>query len=260
MKTTFGLLAIGAIALATMAGCTGDSVQPTAAGSAYTPDDVVGPQVLMRPINEFVSSQGTYCIDNGSGECQLYAKPVANHIAFFEPNKRKIMMVDYAGTTNAFLRDKAGRDFGTTFSGDIREERMDDGRARVTVHLLSSQAIAYVLNGDDLMNSPTFIGTRPIDMMNPETKGEATGNVDMTITYINMGPGMPIPDLLQLMRAPQPGQQLLDAQFAFKGTGMNRVSGQTTSFVITQNGPIMPAMPGHDMTTPPTANASLQMY
>ena len=261
MKTTRGLLAIGALALTAITGCTGDSVQPTAAGSAYTPDDVV--DVRQRPINDFVIAQGTYCADNGAGECTLYAKPVANHIAFYEPNKRKLMLVDYAATTNGYLRDKAGRDFGTTYDGEIREEPMGDGRYRVTVHLKTHQALAYVLNGEDMASSPLFIGSRPADLtqMTPEAKMQAaTGELDMTLTYVNQAPGLPVPDLIQLMRAPQPGQQLLESQFTFKGSGINRLSGQPTTFAITQNGPIMSMMPGHETSAPPVANASLAMY
>jgi len=259
MNTTFRLLAIGALAITTIAGCTGDSVQPTAAGSAYTPDDVVGPR--QRPIQEFVAAQGMWCADNGTGECMLYAKPVANHIAFFEPQKGKLMMVDYAGTTNAFLRDKAGRDFGTRTTGEITEEPTSDGRWKVTVHVQTFGALAYVLNGQDMMNSPVFVGSRPVDLMNPDMKGNAaTGDLDMIVTYLSPAPGMAIPDLIQLVRMPQQGQQLLQTQFTFKGKGINMMSGQPMSFAISQNGPILPAMPGYETTTPPTANATLSMY
>jgi hypothetical protein len=261
MKTTLRLLALGALALTAITGCTGDSVQPTAAGSAYTPDDVVN--VGQRPIADFIAGQGTWCMDNGSGECMLYAKPVANHIGFYDIDKRKLMMIDYATTTNSYLRDKAGRDFGTTFDGEIREEPTGDGRYRVTVHLRTQNALAYVLNGEDIMASPLFIGARPIDLMEmtPEAKAQvATGNLDMMITYINVAAGLPVPDLMQLVRAPQPGQQLLESQFTFKGTGINRITGQPTTFAITQNGPIMPSIPGQDPSTLPTAPASISFY
>src|SRR5687768_8770527 len=119
MKTNLKLVALGALAVTVMAGCTGDSVQPTAAGSAYNEEDVVklppsgqppteeqpSGHVMHRAIGEFISTQGTFCMDDGSGQCMIYAQPVQNHIAFYDAQKNKTIMVDYAGTTNAFMRD-----------------------------------------------------------------------------------------------------------------------------------------------------------
>lgn len=261
MKTTLKLLALSTLAVTAMAGCTGDSVQPTAAGSAYSEEDVVRHPTpgMVRPVGEFLASQGSYCMPDGQGGCITYAMPVQNHIAFYDEAKRKTIMVDYAGTTNMFMREKAGMDYRTTFSGDMREEPMPDGRSRVTVHYTGENALVYIVNGTDIANGPLFLGTRPNELMNPEKKG-TTGYMELTVSYINQAPGMPVPDLMQLVRFPQPGQQLLETRFAFKGSGVN-FSGQPTNFMIEQQGPVMPSMPGMDFrVSPPTAHATMTMY
>lgn len=261
MKTTLKLLALSTLALTAMAGCTGDSVQPTAAGSAYNEEDVVKNPgaVMVRPVGDFLASQGTHCMPDGQGGCITYVNPVMNHIAFYDEGMRKTIMVDYAGTTSMFMRDKAGMDYRTSFAGDVREERMPDGRSRVTVHYSGENALVYVLDGNDVMNSPVFLGARPMDMMRPDIKG-TTGRMEFTVSYINQAPGLRVPDLMQLVRFPRPGQQLLETQFTFKGSGVS-VDGKPVDFVIEQQGPVMPAMPGMDMRmSPPTAHARMTMY
>jgi hypothetical protein len=80
------------------------------------------------------------------------------------------------------------------------------------------------------------------------------------VSYINQAPGMPIPDLIQLARFPQPGQQLLEMQLTYKGSGINAF-GKPMNFVIEQQGPIMPALPGADFRmSPPAANATITVY
>lgn len=262
MKTTLKLVTLGALAAMGIAGCTGDSVQPTAAGSANivgTNGDPYSQPAQMRPIEAFTSGQGTWCADYGSGECMLYAKPVQNHLALYEEKNNRTIMVDYAGLTNMYLRQNGGTDYGTIVNGVIREEPMPDGRSRVTVHLNAERALVYMVNGTDVMSSPVWMGVRPIDLLNPANQG-VLASVEMTVNYINSAPGLPIPDLMQLVRAPQPGQMLQETRIVVRGNGTT-MSGKPVNFQVEQNGPIMPSIPGTDMRyAPPAGQATMTFY
>lgn len=191
----------------------------------------------IRPIEDFVERQGTYCLDidfNGAyvdeivdgnfvGDCPtgapplIFVPPVANFIGSFDPDNGRLASVDYAGLANYW----AGGAFGTTFSGTVIERPLADGRALVEVLLRTKNALTWVVDGNihpDLgFNGPLLFGNRA-----PEVVGgaePALGRSHIKYEFINTAPGADLPDLIQLFISPEEGQELLSSRSNDQATG-----------------------------------------
>lgn len=242
-----------------VASCTGDSLQPTASKNAYTP--TTGPKE--RPISDFLSAQGTYCVDpEGKGDCFLYVPPAGNYAAWHAPDPGLTMYIDYAGVANRWVGEQHPGASFSTYSGRVVEEPLSDGRARITVQLTMKNAMVYMVKGTDLANSEAVFGYRT-DKLEGSTEPPAMGNGTMTLTLINPAPGMPIPDLVQLAKFPQEGQKLLKLTFRFdaSGTFRDQMGGERQANIsVYSSGPIMAGYPGQESMTPPMAYSSLSVY
>jgi len=195
-------------------------------------------QTKQRPIDDFVSTQGTFCIDDGAGGCLLFVPPDPNFVgwstvlpdetgAFKLPVVRSrpaiplFAGVDYAGVADAYA---AGRD--PVVTGTVTERRLSDGRAEVTVLLHTKNANVFVidldLSGDvldQIANKPTLFGHRPRDVL--AGAGQALADSLLHVRFINTAPGAPLPDLLQLNSFPDtlPGVELKFLAFNASATG-----------------------------------------
>jgi hypothetical protein len=180
-------------------------------------------QVVHRPLSEFLSTQGTYCIGVPSS-CVLFVPPDPNFVGWstnFGKSPILFAGVDYAGLVDAY----AGG--GPTFSGSITERRLADGRAEVKVSLQTSNANIWVIeldpSGDVLGqiagSAPTLFGFRPADVRNGA--GQALADTLLEVTFINGAPGAPLPDLMQLVNFPDtlPDAELERLRFVAHATG-----------------------------------------
>jgi hypothetical protein len=165
-------------------------------------------QTTQRPIEEFVAAQGTYCLDDGMGGCLLFVPPVANFLGTSDPARGICAAVDYAGLADQWITAASGGSisFGTTFSGSVTERPLDDGRAEVDVRLNTRDALTWAIDGCDFATSPLLFGHRAPDVLAGEDA--ALGDVAFRIQFINTTPGAPLPDLIQLLFVPEPGQEL----------------------------------------------------
>ncbi len=163
-----------------------------------------------RSISEFLAAQGTFCVPDGGGGCLLFVPPAPNFIGWNEkivdPRHIKFAGVDYAGLANAAL----GNVFGTSMRGSVTERPLADGRAEVHVLLFTDRANTWVIDLDATANilaqiasKPTLFGKRPGAAGLP-----ALGSCTLQVKFTQGAPGAPLPDLLQLQNAPQPGQSL----------------------------------------------------
>jgi hypothetical protein len=160
---------------------------------------LAGATVTERPVADFVEAQGTF--DLGV----LFLPPVPNFFSFVDPNSGLNLSIDYAGLANATCNGVAG----TTFAGRIKERALPDGRAEVTVELFTMDAMTFVAVGD-IVSGPVIFGVRWQDagggcVLNGTP---VLGSSMLKMTFINTAPGAPLPDLIQLVVAPEPGQEL----------------------------------------------------
>jgi hypothetical protein len=156
-----------------------------------------------RPISDFLNAQGTF--DLGV----LFLPPVPNFFGWTDPVDGLALTIDYAGLADATCDGVAG----TTFAGRVLERHLPNGRARVTVVLVTAEAITFAVKGFDFANDPVVFGARwTEDEQGACAIGAAPalGYSILRLTFHNTAPGAPLPDLFQLVIAPEPGQELLD--------------------------------------------------
>lgn len=175
-----------------------------------------------RPISDFVDNQGTFCIDDGMGGCFLFVPPVANFLGWdtlqeVPPQQGNVQpvrcaSVDYAGLANAKIEELSGGtiSFGTTTSGTVTERPLADGRAEVSVRLHTNNALIWVASGGDnntcdFATDPLLFGHRVPDVL--AGADAALGESFLQVKFVNTAPGAPLPDLEQLIFAPEPGQE-----------------------------------------------------
>jgi hypothetical protein len=176
-------------------------------------------QTTHRPIAEFVAAQGTFCVPDGAGGCVVFVPPVANFVGFTDTVNDRAISVDYAGLAN----DALGGALGTTFSGTVSERPLKDGRALIHVNLHTSNALAWVIPFDPAStenqfgNNPLLFGARVPDVQ----AGAAPSLADsvFTIEFVSPAPGLPLPDLEQLLFAPETGQELRSVVFEATANG-----------------------------------------
>jgi hypothetical protein len=185
-----------------------------------------------RPLADFLAAQGTF--DLGF---LLVPPPVPNFLVWTDPQSKLGLSVDYAG-----LADRAcGGVAGTTFAGRVSEYAFPDGRAAVTVDLYAIDAITWVVDGFDFRHDPVIFGLRWEDVWDGGCgmKGTpAVGSARLSATFTNTAPGAPLPDLLQLVLAPERGQELrcLSLQSeAFDGTIDGTLSRATANQLVMRN-------------------------
>lgn len=180
-------------------------------------------QTTQRPISDFLKEQGTFCIPDRSGGCSLFVPPVPNFVGWGDQAGNLGASVDYAGLANACF----GNAFGTTMSGGITERTLADGRAEDTVLLFTQNALTWVVGPVhgmiDFVNGPVVFGHRwntnsPVCTLNGASP--TLGTSFLHLKFINIAPGAPLPDFLQLLFFPVPGQQqMIEYSFQANATG-----------------------------------------
>jgi len=220
-----------------------------------------GIQAIVHPIQEFLQAQGTYCVDNGYGGCQLYGLPVSNYLTWFDRGQNATMAIDYAGIVNRWAQDR-GFPANAQIFGSVSEQPMADGSSRYTVELNGSGISSYAVEGTNL-GAPIRFGVRPREMGDPTAKA-AAGDLRMTITFIQR-PGV-LPDLVQLLRAPSQDQKLVSISLDYSAQGLVRdpasqaMGGKDGSVSIRfdgSQGPVMSANPFDPAMTAPTGYADM---
>ena len=181
----------------------------------------------IRPIEDFLDRQGTFCLGinfefayvdkivdgdfvvncptENPAPPLLIVDPIANFLGNSDPITERSASVDYAGLADYW----AGGVFGTTFSGQVIERPLADGRALVEVLLHTDNALTWVVDGFDF-NGPLLFGNRAPEVVGGEEA--ALGKSNFKVKFINTEPGADLPDLIQLFFFPEPGQEVLSSQ------------------------------------------------
>ena len=179
------------------------------------------PGARQRPIEDFLSTQGTYCVQLGGPSCVLFEPPVGNILGFIsiQDGVRYFAKVDYAGLADQYL----GGVLGTTFEGSITERPLADGRAEVSVRLHTKNALAWV-SGRTMTPAgswgPAFqIWGHPAQQVQAGAD-PAFADLEFRLVYVSPGMGLPIPDLTQFSFDPAYiGMKTFESIHA-RGTGL----------------------------------------
>jgi hypothetical protein len=173
-----------------------------------------------RPIADFLSAQGTYCLDLDGmpPPCDLFVPPSPNMIGWtVSPAFQVFALLDYAGLANNYLVSQGGTSLGTTISGSINERPLADGRAEVSVTLRTKKALVWGSDISTEFPGPLLLGHRVDEVLAGATP--ALADSTFRVVFINTAPGAPLPDLIQLNFAPLPGQEFKFLSIHARGTG-----------------------------------------
>jgi len=171
-----------------------------------------------RPIEDFVDRQGKFCLneldylDPCPAPVFLFVPPVANFLGLSDPSEQLFAAVDYAGLADDF----AGGIFGTQTTGSVTERALKDGRAEVHVRLSTTNALSWATVFGDF-NGPLLFGHRAPDVLSGAEA--ALGESLLHVKFINTAPGAMLPDLIQLVFVPEPGQELIFISFVARANG-----------------------------------------
>ena len=195
-----------------------------------------------RPITDFTSRQGAYCLQlDSSGNvdctasgyhgtsCTLFVPPQPNVVGFSDPKTAIFTLVDYAGLADRLL----GSALGTTLAGSVNEVPLADGRAELTVLLHTQNALTWASDVSSSFPGPILFGHALPDVMNGQAA--AVANSLLLVKFTNTAPGAPLPDLIQLLFCPEAGQQLTTLSFRAQATG-TLAEGTSARLEVTQTG------------------------
>jgi hypothetical protein len=172
-----------------------------------------------RPLDDFLGAQGT---------TSVFVPPVPDYVGWVDADFITFALVDYAGLANAFIESETGgaQSLGTRVRGTVRERAKPDGRAEVRVQLETRNALSWAFLIEDVdfsdplffLNTPLSFGARAQDVVGAGAE-PALGRVEFDLTFMNSAPGAPLPDLVQLINAPEPGQTPLMFSFRAQACG-----------------------------------------
>jgi len=181
-----------------------------------------------RPIKDFLAAQGTFCFDPEliglpPGECLIFVPPVANFVGWTDSETNRGASVDYAGLADAWVRSEGGDGFHTRFRGKVYERSLDDGRAKVKVVLETRNALTWITGDPNDFTAPLIFGNRAPEVFSGE-KTPALGRSVLELVFINIAPGAPLPDFIELLAVdfgllPDDPRELLKVAFFAKARG-----------------------------------------
>jgi hypothetical protein len=194
-------------------------------------------KATQRSIEEFVAAQGSACLEfdgNPGTLCDLFVPPASNLVGWGDQTDETgsgtiFALVDYAGVAD----DLAGGAFGTTFSGSVTERPLADGRAEVTVRLLTKHALAWAILTWDFAGAPTIFGERVDEVL--EGAEPAFADSLLHVVLINTAPGAPLPDLLGIFFGLVPGGEVVTLDFHAEGEGP-LADGSPGRLIVTETG------------------------
>ena len=151
---------------------------------------VASAQAVQRPIQDFINAQ-------------------TSTTPWIEPATGNQIFVDYANKTNTAFN----LGLPTSFKGKVTEQPMADGRARVHVTLHTQNAYTTASQGG-------------VGFVFGSSVGEIIGGADaglgdsvLTVDFINTAPGAALPNLINLIFAPLPGQEVQKVTFEATAKG-----------------------------------------
>jgi uncharacterized membrane protein len=163
-------------------------------------------QAAQRPLSDFLSRQGAYCIQldangnydcaagtyGGGSSCFLYVPPFPNYLDWTDPVNQSSVSFDYAGIVNAAL----GNRFNTTTTGSISELPQADGSVIVTVLLHTHNALTWATTGFGATGTDLFGHTSAEVAAGAQP---AIGSCNLKVVLHGPAPGAPLPDLIELL-------------------------------------------------------------
>ena len=183
-----------------------------------------------RPLSDFLTAQGT----SGSS----FFPPVPDYVGWASSDFVTFALVDYAGLANKYIEDSGAKSLNTQVTGQVRECALADGTARVTVKLVTANALGFAQSIADLSatippfdfaNTDTKFGAKAVDVAAGAEAAKGTAKLTTTLTIA--GPGEPLPDFLDVNFT----EDYKPASLDFHSTTIGRLpDGQRARLIVEQ--------------------------
>ena len=189
----------------------------------------------MRPLSDFLDAQGT----SGS----TFFPPVPDYVGWASSDLVTFALVDYAGLANRYIVDNGAKSLNTQVNGQVREctlpaDAEGNVKARVTVKLVTANALGFAQSISDLSatnppfdfaNTDTNFGAKAVDVA--AGAEAAKGTAKLTTTFTIAGPGLPLPDFLDVNFT----ENYKPASLDFHSTTIGRLpDGQRARLIVDQ--------------------------
>jgi hypothetical protein len=162
--------------------------------------------VTVRSLEEFLGTQGRFCLPDALGGCLLFSPPLPNALIFCHAGSRRCASIDYAGLAANHAATE-GVSFGTAITGVVAERVLADGTAMVHLILRTTSAFTWVVEGFDIDQDPLALGHRVAEVLGG-AEPAFTESV-LTVSLLNGRPGSPLPDLVELAVAPRADRRIV---------------------------------------------------
>lgn len=162
-------------------------------------DDCI--HVTKRPLSDFLNVQGTL------NDPPQFFPPVKDYAGWADADFINFALIDYAGLANTYIQAQTGRSIGTKVRGIVLECALPNGKAQVSITLVTTKALGFAqsvkdldANNFDFLNTPTIFGAKAQDVINGAQP--AIGSVNLSTTFIISAPGATLPDFMDVILKP----------------------------------------------------------
>lgn len=152
---------------------------------------------VRRPFSDFLQNQG---------QTSSFFAPIPDYAGWTNSGPVTFALVDYAGLANRYLVENGGRSLHTWVTGKVVECRLPDGRAEITVKLVTANALAFAQSFDalaanefDFLATPTVFGSKALDVL--DGASPAVGPAFLETTFTISAPGEALPDLINVLQS-----------------------------------------------------------
>ena len=152
--------------------------------------------VNIRPLDDFLTAQGSSV---------TFFPPVPDYVGWAGADFVTFGLVDYAGLADSYIASvDPTLSLNTQVTGQVRECALPDGSARVTVTLVTANALGFaqsieelIANDFDFAGTETNFGAKAVDVAAGATP--AKGPAKLTTTFTIAEPGALLPDFLDVL-------------------------------------------------------------
>jgi hypothetical protein len=166
-------------------------------------------QTVERSLEEWMAVQGTFCIPDGAGGCLRLQGPQPMIVGIEDTASTKCAFIDYASVIDRWLTTESAGPVAlpTNVTGSVKEHISADGTAEITVRLVTTNALMFVVDGcvGGELGSILF-GWPPAEVLAGATPTLA--DVTFYARYIMPEAGLPLSDIGQIIAFPHSGEQI----------------------------------------------------
>ena len=213
-----------------------------------------GSKTTKRDLSDFLDAQGT------RNDPPQFFPDVQDYLGWADSTFTTFALIDYAGLADGYIEAETDDSLGTSFKGKVREKKLSDGTAKITVKLRTCKALAFaqsiqaiIDNGFDFVGTPTLFGVKAQDIVGDGDDDDDIDDDDIAlgwsmlkITFVISEPGADLPDLLDVFDFPgNYSSTLVTTKFSFESkTYGETAAGDDAVLYVFQDGKTVKAADG----------------